>query len=123
MTAVNQPDQASYALWPEDNDRPYFTDKPGWDSLGAMLLVAACYSYREPVPVAISKGWDYTENPLIAQMSEDKIKVWSLFRGVTLWLPFPDSVLFLAPLPTGKQAMIATTAGLRKELEKLNVLA
>ena len=86
-------------------------------------MVAACHSYGEPVPVAISKGWDYTENPLIAQMSEDKAKIWSLFRGATLWLPFPDSFLFLAPSPTGKQARIATTAGLRKKLGKLNVLA
>ena len=44
--------------WPEDNERPYYTDKPDWDAFGAMLLVAACRTYEErylpPWPAGIS---------------------------------------------------------------------
>ena len=35
--------------WPENNEKPYYTDKPDWDAFGAMLLVAACRTYEEPV--------------------------------------------------------------------------
>ena len=50
LAAISQPDQPPYTPWPEDNERPYYTDKPDWDAFGAMLLVAACHTYEEPVP-------------------------------------------------------------------------
>ena len=53
----------------------------------------------------------------------DEERVWSLLRGATWWLPLPDAFFFQGPLPTDSQAVIATVAGLRKELEKLNQLA
>ena len=43
LTAISQPNQPPYTPWPEDNERPYYTDKPDWDAFGAMLLVAACH--------------------------------------------------------------------------------
>lgn len=123
LAAISQPEHKPYVPWPEDNEKPYFTNKPGWDAFGAMLLVAACHSYGEPVPPAVSKNWKFTEHPLIKRLSEDKEKVWSLFKGADWWLPLPDSFMFQAPLPTGDQAVIATTAALRLELEKLNSMA
>lgn len=123
LAAVNQSVKKSYAPWAEDNVKPYFTDKPGWDALGAMLLVAAGYSYGEPVPTAISKDWEFMEHPLIRRLSEDKEKTWSLFRDATCWLPLQDSFMLEYALPTGCQAGIATTAALRRELEAINSLA
>lgn len=123
LAALTQPGQEAYAPWQEDNERPYFTDKPDWDAFGAMLLVAACYSYGEPVPATIPKNWVFSEHPLIMRLSKDTEKIWSLLRGATWWLPLPGSFMFQAPLPTGDQAMIATTGALRKELEKLNAIA
>ena len=115
--------QPPYAPWPEDNEKPYYTDKPDWDAFGAMLLVAACHTYDEPVPPTVEKDWNFGEHPLVARLGSDEERVWSLLRGATWWLPLPDSFLFQAPLPTDDQAMIATLGGLRKELEKLNQLA
>ena len=40
LAAISQPGR-EYAPWPEDNERPYYTDKPDWDAFGAMLLAAA----------------------------------------------------------------------------------
>ena len=37
---------------------PYYTDKPDWDAFGAMLLVAACHTYDEPVPPTVEKDWN-----------------------------------------------------------------
>ena len=71
-------------LWPEDNKKPYYTDKPDWDAFGAMLLVAACHTYDEPVPPTVEKDWDFGEHPLIARLASDEERVWSLFRGCDL---------------------------------------
>lgn len=123
LSAITRSGQETYIPWIEDNKKLYFTNKPDWDAFGAMLLVAACQSYGEPVPATISKNWDFSEHPLIKRLSEDKESIWSLFRGVSWWLPLSDSFMFQASLPTGDQAGIATIAGLRKELEKLNAMA
>ena len=122
LAAISQPNQPPYTPWPEDNERPYYTDKPDWDAFGAMLLVAACHTYEEPVPLTVEKDWDFGEHPLIARLASDEERVWSLLRGATWWLPLTDSFLFQGPLPTDDQTMIATLGGLRKELEKLNQL-
>ena len=123
LAAISQPDQPPYAPWPENNEKPYYTDKPDWDAFGAMLLVAACRTYEEPVPPTVEKDWIFGEHPLIARLASDEERVWSLFRGVTWWLPLTDSFLFQGPLPTDDTVAIATLGGLRKELERLNQLA
>ena len=63
LAAISQPNQPHYTPWPEDNERPYYTDKPDWDAFGAMLLVAACHTYEEPVPLTVEKDWDFGEHP------------------------------------------------------------
>lgn len=123
LAAVSRPGQAPYAPWPEDNEKPYYTDKPDWDAFGAMLLVAACHTYGEPVPPTVEKDWDFMEYPAIARLTADEERVWSLFRGATWWLPLEDAFLFHAPLPTDDAAAIGTVGGLRKELEKFNKMA
>ena len=68
LAAISQPNQPHYTPWPEDNERPYYTDKPDWDAFGAMLLVAACHTYEEPVPLTVEKDWDFGEHPSIAAL-------------------------------------------------------
>ena len=123
LNAISQPGQPPYAPWPENNESPYYTDKPDWDAFGAMLLAAACHTYEEPVPPTVEKDWNFGEHPLVARLAADQERVWSLFRGATWWLPLPDAFFFQAPLPTDDTAAIGTVGGLRKELEKLNQLA
>lgn len=123
LEAIRQPDQPAFTPWEEDNEKPYFTDKPDWDAFGAMLLVAACHTIGEPVPPTVQKGWKFMEHPAIAQLTKDQERVWSFFRGVIWWLPLSDSFLFQAPLPNNNQVRISTLGGLRKELEQINRLA
>ncbi len=87
LSAISQPDQPHYTPWPEDNEQPYYTDKPDWDAFGAMLLVAACHTYEEPVPLTVEKDWIFGEHPLVARLASDEERVWSLLRGATWWLP------------------------------------
>lgn len=123
LEAIAPVGQEPYAPWPEDNEKPYYTDKPDWDALGAMLLVAACHVYGEPVPPTVEKDWDFMKHPAVKRLAGDEETVWSLFRGATWWLPLADSFFFQAPLPNGDDAVIGTVEGLRKELERLNELA
>ena len=123
LSAVGQPDQPPYSPWPEDNEKPYFTDKPDWDAFGAMLLVAACHIGGDPVPPTVQKGWEFMKHPAVDRLVNDTEHVWSFFRGVIWWLPIPDSFLFQAPLPNNSTARIGTLGGLRKELEQINQLA
>ena len=123
LTAITQPDREPYAPWTEDNESPYYTNKPDWDALGAMLLVAACRTYGEEIPAMVTKGWKFMEHPVIRRMVEDPGQGWSLFHGTEWWLPVPETFLFQAPRPTGDQRGMATTGLLRWELEKLNALA
>ena len=69
LSAISQPGQPPYAPWPEDNEKPYYTDKPDWDAFGAMLLVAACHTYNEPVPSTVEKDWNFGEHPLVARLA------------------------------------------------------
>ena len=41
LDAIRQNKDQPYTPWTEDNEKPYYTDKPDWDAFGAMLLAAA----------------------------------------------------------------------------------
>ena len=114
LDAISQPDQPPYAPWPEDNEKPYYTDKPDWDALGAMLLVAACHTYGQPVPPTVEKDWDFGEHPLIARLAKIRSGCGPCFVGATWWIPLSDSFMFQAPLPTDAQTIIGTLGGLRR---------
>ena len=120
--AVNQSGREAGTAWAEDTESAYFTDTPDWDALGALLLTAACHIYGESVPATVEKDWNFTEEPLIRKMAENSDAVWSLFRQATWWLPLEDQFLIQGPLPTGNDAVIGTTAGLREELRQINDL-
>lgn len=122
LKALSQPGQTPFAPWEENNEKPYFTDKPDWDAFGAMLLVAACRLYGESVPETVKKGWDFWSHPLIKRMREDQTKGWSLFRGTEWWLPLPETIFFEAPRPGGDKGGMASLALLRWELEQINRL-
>lgn len=120
LAALSQPDQQNNISWPEDNETPYYTNKPDWDAFGAMLLVAACYVYAESVPPIVEKGWDYTSHPLVKRLAADKERTWSLFLGATWWLPLADPIIFRGPAPNNNTVVFSTVAALRNELEALN---
>lgn len=65
LDAIHQKNGLPYTPWPEDNEKPYYTNKPDWDAFGTMLLVAACHTYGELVPPTVERGWNFAEHPLI----------------------------------------------------------
>ena len=91
LAAISQPDQPPCTPWPEDNEKPYYTDKPDWDAFGAMLLVAACHTYGKTVPPTVEKDWDFWEHPLIARLATDEERCGpcsvGLPGGYLWWIP------------------------------------
>ena len=120
LAAITPQGQPTYAPWIEDNQSPYYTDKPDWDAYGALLLYAAAEKLNSPLPVTVSKGFDFDSHPLIKKMQETAGKNWSLFSGVTCWLPIEEPFYFEGPMPNGSSAVIGTIGGLKSELETIN---
>lgn len=123
LSVISKASKRSYEPWQEDNEKPYYTDKPDWEAVEAMMLVAAYSTYGEPVPPTLEKGCEFMSHPLIQRLAQDRSQLWTLLWGTTWWLPLPDVVLFKTRKPTGRDATIATVAALRQELERLNALA
>lgn len=122
LTAITPEGRDPYAGWPEGSEKPYFTDKPDWEAFEALLLYGACRIYGEPVPPSFSKRGQYEDFPIAKRIEEDEKINWSLYSGVTWWLPLEDSFYFQGPLPTDDIALIATAGALTAELKKINEL-
>lgn len=122
LSALTREGQEAYPSWPEDSEADYYTGKPDWEAFGALLLYAACRVYHRPLPPTVQKGWDFEADPTIGELIDDKKQVWSLFQGVTCWLPIADCFYFGGTLPTGDTAMIGTAAGLQTELDRINAM-
>lgn len=111
----------SAEVWEEDNEKPYYTSKPDWDALNALLLYAASKILGDAFPKEFKKNTDIFEHPLMKKMYKDNnVQGWSLFNGICYWLPINDSVMFHFPLPNGAEADIAAVKLLKNELMKIN---
>ena len=93
LAAISQPNQPPYTPWLENNEKPYYTDKPDWDAFSAMLLVAACRTYEEPVPPTVEKDWNFMEHPLVARLASDEDRVCCPCFGARLG-GFPSPTAF-----------------------------
>lgn len=122
LAGILQEGREPYTPWREDNEAPYYTDKPDWDAFGALILYAASVLYKEPLPKTVEKNWDYENHPLVKRVMEDEEKNWSLFSGATWWLPIADMLSFRAPTPAEQTVVMATTGALQAELARINEL-
>ena len=87
-------------VWNEDYDTtPYYTEKPDWDALSALLLyIAAKYSDKE-VPATIDKNIDIYEHPIVKEFLAAKDFQLTLFDGNGWWLPIEQNIMFDYVLP------------------------
>lgn len=110
-----------FKLWPEDNEKDYFTDKPDWDAYGAMLLLASAKVLKKEPPEEYQKDATF-DHPYIQEAAENYFARWGLFSDICHYLPGTEPLLFTWYLANGQQASFATTAELRLELEAINAL-
>jgi len=108
--------------WTEDNEAPYWTEKPDWPAYGALLLYAAAKVYGESYPTTVPKNWDYTQEALIQRAQADTQMSWSLFKGAEWWLPVEVPLLLKGETPVGSMIPISTAGALMLELLRINEL-
>lgn len=120
LNALTQAGQKNCTPWPEDNERPYYTDKPDWEAWAALQLYAACRYYGQPLPGTIRKNASFADFPIAKRVAEDEELQWSLFLGAEMWLPMEAPLAFQGPMPTGDSVIISTVGLLRRELEDIN---
>ena len=109
--------------WNEDNDiTPYYTDKPDWDAVHALMLYTLCKLQGIAVPGTVAKNFDLYSQPVYKEFMTNKNTVISLLDSDGWWIPVSDTFMFNGYLPTGNQCMIATVGMLRCELERINAL-
>ena len=107
--------------WREDDDAPYFTDKPSWDCYGDLLLWAA---YEENPDLTRPKesveAW--SEDPAYTR-SNDKdaaSRYPNLVKGVEVWLPADFNFTFRGSDAAGEEITFGSSVSLQRELELLN---
>jgi len=104
--------------WLEDRGRPYFTDKPGWDVFGALVLLAAYTDAGKPVPRQLPQDWE--GDPVLLEVFQSSTAAyWSLYF-TELWFPVSDMVVFKAVTLRNKPVLVASVSWLRHHLTELN---
>lgn len=107
-------------LWNEDNDStPYYTDKPDWNAIQALMLYTICKINGQEVPETVSKHYDLFEKKIYNDFIQKHPNI-SLINGDGWWLPFDDAFMFKYFLPTGQEQQFATVGLLKNELEQIN---
>ena len=106
-------------LWDEKRELDYYTDKPDWEAYGALIMLCACNFLDCPLPEYIEIGWNAFEEPVVEKAMSQEVPC-SLLSNVTMWLPIPKRVSFIATLPDGEEATFSTVETLKHELEELN---
>lgn len=108
-------------LWNEDYDStPYYTDKPDWDAVNALLLYISAKYMNKEVPATIEKNSDIYEHPVVKEFLESKDFKVSLFDGNGWWLPIDQNIMFDYVLPNSAESPLATSALLLAELKRYN---
>ncbi len=109
-------------VWTEDNVAPYYTNKPDWDALGALLLYAAGKLLGQHYPEKYKKNMKYQDVLKIMGVAESPYNNWSIFSHVCHYIPIEDSIVFRYPLANGAEVIIGTVKCLKYELSKINEL-
>ena len=106
--------------WNESAAAPYFTDKPGWDAFGALLMWAAYAEQRDlQRPAQMPASW--ADDPAYNRSTTANRSIFpQLLGGVETWLPVPFSFTFRAQDPGGADVTFGSSVQLLTELEELN---
>lgn len=108
-------------LWNEDYDvTPYYTNKPDWDALNALLLYIAAKYTGKKVPKTIVKNFDVYDHPIVKEFMESKDFLLSLFDGNGWWLPIEQNIIFNYVLPNSQKSPLSTSSLLLEELKTYN---
>lgn len=112
----------SVPFWNEDfNETPYYTNKPDWDALNALLLYIAAKYINKEVPKTVKKNFDVYNHPIVKEFMDSKEFLLSLFDGNGWWLPINKNIIFNYVLPNHQESPLCTSYLLLEELKYYNM--
>ncbi|MBR4086110.1 MAG: hypothetical protein IKK33_17725 [Lachnospiraceae bacterium] len=121
MNALKNSGADTAKAWKEDYDTtPYYTNKPDWDALGALLLFATGKLLKVRFPKDYKKNTNYYEVLKIMGIDKTQYKQWSLFSDVCYYIPIEERLVFRYPMPNGQENMLSTISCLKYELTQIN---
>ena len=122
LSALAKHFNTSLPAWKEDNVRPYYTEKMDWTAYEALRLYIACKTYGEPLPPKFKPDNLFSDFDIAERVNNSDDLNWSLFMGVSYWLPLDYPFVIGAVLPTNSEIMLSSTGALQQELEHVNTL-
>ncbi len=107
--------------WAERAGLPYWTDKPGWDGYGGLVLLAAYDERPDLRPEAGEDPGEFASSPAYAAAAGNPQRYPSLLGGVEWRLPVSTGpAVFQARRPDGKPARVGQIGHLLDGLQRLN---
>lgn len=121
MSAGLEPHGFGPITWEENDQQPYFTDRPSWDGYSGLLLLAAYDEHRElPFPRTLPEVW--SDDPAF-QLSEHSDST-TRYRSIlwpSIWLPSEFPFVFEGPTLTSEEpSRIGSVFTLKKQLDDLH---
>jgi hypothetical protein len=115
--------------WDESAASPYFTDKPGWDCYGALVLWAAYAEHpdlqrpsKNPLCRPDRTTGDWRDDPAFRRSTAAGVatRYDQLLDGAEVWLPGEHEFVFQADWPGGSEIRVGATGSLLRQLDALN---
>lgn len=109
-----------FKSWEENNEKEYYTDKPGWDGYGALVILSACLYSGKEVPKFYEKSSDWNDDPVVQTFVINESYTNPFLNGIEMWVPFEGCMSFSYIFPTGKEANMSTVEQLESDLQYMN---
>lgn len=103
--------------WSEDDAQPYFSDRPGWDGLQTVRLLACCTNAGAAPPKKPLA--DPSRHPLWSGSSSASARFSQLFVE-DLWLPWDFDFTERIESPAGSTIEVGSARALQRQLRTLN---
>ena len=105
--------------WDESGPAPCFTDKPGWDGYGGVLLLAAHDEHPElPPPALVSADWP-DDPAYLASSARGAGSRYQQLLTPELWLPCRFEFTVRTQNVTGEEIELGSSFVLLDQLERL----
>lgn len=107
--------------WDETADAPWFTNRPGWDGFGSLVLWAA---YAEHPSLrrleTLPEEWDHDVALTRSTAAGFRSRYSHLVRNVEMWLPVAFEITFEGEDVGGRRVVVGSVTTLRRQLAELN---
>ncbi len=119
-SSLTPPEGESYTAWEENNEKPYFTDKPDWMAMTALVYKAAYSEYNLTPPATIDKNFDLSKDEVIKKALEDNVGRVVILANAEWFIPFKGYFNFTCNVPDGRELNLATVDLLLACLDAVN---